>query len=96
MIFGVSAQRPEAVAEFATRTGITFPMLIDADREVTRVYGVHTLFSLDGLGPPTVNLPHNSTFLIDSAGIIRFVHVSLRSDDIPDEAELLAAMGQIT
>jgi peroxiredoxin Q/BCP len=94
-ILGITAQRAEAVGEFARQQQIPFPILIDDDRAVTRAYGVYSAFTLEGMGVPTVNLPHNSTFLISSSGQISLAHVGLRSTDVPDEAMLLAAMARV-
>jgi peroxiredoxin Q/BCP len=89
-VLGITPQNPDFVRDYASANGITFPLLIDPDRTVTRLYGVYNLISREG-----INLPHNSTFLIDRAGIIRFVHVGLRSTDVPDEAALRALLATL-
>ena len=94
-IYGVTPGRPDAVADYTRQEQIRFPVLIDADRAVSKLYGVFTPFSHDGFNMPTVNMPHNSTVLIDSSGQIRYLHVGARSTDLPDESALLAAMAQI-
>ena len=94
-VIGITVQAPQPVAEYARERHIPFPVLIDADRAVSRQYGVYTSFSMQGLEAPTINRPHNSTFLISSAGIIRLVHVSTRSTDVLDEPGLLAALAAV-
>jgi peroxiredoxin Q/BCP len=86
-ILGVTSQRAEAMAEYCQAEGITFPILIDPARLVTKQYDVYNLITWEG-----INVPHNATFLIDSTGIIRFVHVSVRSTDVPDEPALRATL----
>ena len=90
-IVGVTTQRAEAMAEYCQAEDITFPVLIDPGRVVTKQYDVYNLITWEG-----INVPHNATFLIDSTGIIRFVHVSVRSTDVPDEPELRATLATMT
>ena len=90
-IIGVTTQRAEAMAEYCQAEGITFPILIDPARLVTKQYDVYNLITWEG-----INVPHNATFLIDSTGIIRFVHVSVRSTDVPDEPLLRATLATMT
>lgn len=92
-LFGVTSQRADAVAAFAAEQAIPFPLLLDDDRAVSRLYKVYTLFRPDD-GAPTVNSPHNATFLIDSTGRIRYAYDSSRSNEVPSESELVAAMAQ--
>jgi peroxiredoxin Q/BCP len=90
LILGVTTQRAESLTEYCQAEGIRFPILIDPNRIVTKQYDVYNLITWEG-----INVPHNATFLIDSTGVIRFVHVSVRSTDVPDEPTLrttLAAM----
>ncbi|MBF8279266.1 MAG: Redoxin protein [candidate division NC10 bacterium] len=39
--FGILAQRPEKVHTFMTGQGLALPILIDADRAITKRYGVY-------------------------------------------------------
>lgn len=89
-ILGVTTQRAEAVAEYCRFEGVRFPILIDPARLVTKQYDVYNLVTWEG-----VNIPHNATFLIDSTGSIRFVHVSIRSTDVPDEPTLRAMLAEM-
>ena len=89
-ILGVTTQRAEAMAEYCQAEGIRFPILIDPARLVTKQYDVYNLITWEG-----INMPHNATFLIDSTGLIRFVHVSIRSTDVPDEPVLRARRAEL-
>jgi peroxiredoxin Q/BCP len=86
-IVGVTTQRAPAVAEYCEAEGIRFPILMDPDRAVTKRYDVYNLITWEG-----INIPHNATFLIDTTGLIRFVHVSIRSTDVPDEPAIRAQL----
>ncbi len=93
-ILSIVSQRPETVAAYAQEAAIPFPILIDADRAVARLYRVYTLFRLDDV-VPTVNNPQNSTFLIDGAGMIRFSYVNPRSNSGLSDSALLAALAAV-
>lgn len=86
-ILGVTTQRAESLNEYCQAEGIRFPILIDPNRLVTKLYDVYNLITYEG-----INVPHNATFLIDTTGIIRFVHVSIRSTDVPDEPAIRAML----
>jgi peroxiredoxin Q/BCP len=86
-LLGVTTQGAPGVADYIRREQIPFPILIDAGRAVTRLYGVYNLISYEG-----INLPHNSIFLLDRAGVIRYIHVSVRSTDVPEEPIIRAAL----
>jgi peroxiredoxin Q/BCP len=86
-LLGVTGQGAAGVADYTAREQIPFPILIDDDRGVSRTYGVYNMLSFEGF-----NLPHNSVFLLDRAGVIRYLYVSQRSTDLPPEADLRAAL----
>ncbi len=93
-LLGIVAQRPSAVLDYILAQNIPFPILIDSDRAVAKRYHVYTVFRFDDV-VPTVNNPQNSTFLIDSAGVIRFAYVNPSSNSNLAEADLLAAVAAI-
>ncbi|HMA36552.1 MAG TPA: peroxiredoxin family protein [Chloroflexia bacterium] len=94
-IAAITSQTSSAVATFVEKNQVPFPILIDADRAVSKQYGVYTGFQVEGIGAPTVNGPQNATFLIDNAGVLWFAYVGVASTDVPDESTLLGAMMQI-
>jgi peroxiredoxin len=89
-VLGVTTQNADGLADYMRRAAIPFPIVLDPDRAVIRRYGVYNLLSFEG-----VNLPHNAVFLLDPAGVIRFVHVSRRSTDMPEEPLVRAALAEI-
>lgn len=71
-VLGISSGEPLArVASFAKHTGINYPVLLDTEQDVTRLYGV--------LGVPT-------SFLYDSEGkLLGTYHIF--NEDIPRDVE---------
>ena len=88
--FGILAQRPEKVQSFMTRQGLALPILIDADRAVTKRYGVYHPFGLDAL-----NTARPSTFLIDRQGKVCFIYVGEGQNDRPDPETIVAKLRKL-
>ena len=64
-VLAISPQSVESHRTFAAdNDGFAFPVLSDVDKEVARSYGILGL----------LDLYRRSTFVIDSAGVVRFVH----------------------
>lgn len=55
---------------------ISFPFLLDEDRQVTRAYGVY-----HGLGLDAINIAHPATFVVDRGGVARFIYVGMDQHD---------------
>ncbi len=55
---------------------ISFPFLLDEDRQVTRAYGVYHRLGLDAL-----HIAHPATFLVDRGGLARLIYVGLDQHD---------------
>lgn len=65
VVLGVNLQEsPEAIQEFTTSMGITYPILLDQDGDVSRLYKV-------------IQLPN--TYFIDRQGTIQARHIGLLS-----------------
>ncbi|MEO7557103.1 MAG: peroxiredoxin [Acidimicrobiales bacterium] len=86
----VLAISPQSVAshdEFASKQGgFAFPLLADEDKAVGRAYGI--------VGP--LGLYRRSAFVVDGAGVIRYVHRSLASLSFRPSTELVAAVKKAT
>ena len=60
MLFGVNVDDdPSKAAEVAAKLGVTFPVLLDANKSVSKLYDLNTM---------------PSTVLIDREGTVRYVH----------------------
>ena len=73
VIFGVNVDEdPRQAGELAQKLGLTFPVMFDADKKVSRLYALSTM--------PT-------TVLIDRDGRVRYVHNGYRNgfEDIYDK-----------
>jgi peroxiredoxin len=65
--------RPE---KFFAAHPISFPFLLDEDRQVTKAYGVY-----HGLGLDAINIAHPATFVVDRGGVARVIYVGLDQHD---------------
>jgi len=84
-VLAISPQSVESHDEFARKQGgFAFPLLADEDKAVGRAYGV--------VGP--LGLYRRSAFVVDGAGVIRYVHRSLAGLSFRPSAELVAAVKQ--
>jgi peroxiredoxin len=63
-VFGISVDSVPANKEFATKIGVTFPLLSDFKRTVVKDYGI---FNEEG------GYGNRATFVIDKEGIIRHI-----------------------
>lgn len=90
-VFGIVAQRADAVRRFIEETGLPFNVLIDESREVSKAYGVWHRIGLDAW-----NIARPAVFLIDRAGRIRYSFIAARQDEYPDQQEILAALASLT
>ena len=82
-ILAVSPQGLDSHEGFAeAQGGFAFPLLADADKELARAYGV--------LGP--VGFYRRSVFVIDGAGVLRYVHRGFAGATFRKTAELVDAV----
>ena len=75
------------MAGFATREGIPFPLLADADREMIRAYGVYVRINFESW-----NMARPAVVLIDPAGIAREVWVGRHQREWPVTEDLWAVI----
>jgi peroxiredoxin len=77
-ILGVSVNKPKANRTFAEKMGLTFPLLSDTEKKVSRAYGVLSL----------LRVAKRTTFVIDAGGVIRHID---RGSQAMDPARALQA-----
>ena len=65
-LWGISSQDLDSHERFATKRGLTFPLLTDADKRV------HDLYGAKGV----MGLTKRTVVIVDASGIVRFVHSS--------------------
>ena len=66
-VLGISPDKPEKLAKFRERDGLTFPLLSDPDRHVLQAYGAYGEKMM--YGKTTVGVIR-STFVIDAGGVV--------------------------
>ena len=79
-VWGISPQGVDSHERFARKYGLAFPLLADADLEVTRRYGI-------GLGRSALR---RSVFVLDGEGVVRWKHVTLVGLTFPAAATITA------
>ncbi len=73
--------------KFLQNHPISFPFLLDEDRQVTMTYGVYKALGIDSF-----NIARPATFVIDRTGIVRFVYVGRTQMDRAPVDKVLAAL----
>ena len=63
-VLGISVNKPAANFSFAEKLRLTFPLLSDAEKKVSRQYGVLGFFP---------RLARRTTFVIDRRGVVRHI-----------------------
>lgn len=81
-VLAVSAQDVASHDRFATKHGFQFPLLSDTDKAVAALYGT--------LGP--LGFPRRSVFVIDAAGVVRYVHRAIAGLTFRPVEELVGAI----
>jgi thioredoxin-dependent peroxiredoxin len=81
-VLAISSQGMDSHERFASKLGLTFPLLVDADKGVAEVYGT--------LGP--LGFPRRSVFVVDKSGIIRYAHRAIAGLTFRSTDELVAAI----
>jgi peroxiredoxin len=86
----IAAEKREGVwnpVKYLEQNPISYPFLVDADRTITKAYGLYHAFSHDAF-----RIAHPATLVIDQGGVVRYIY---RSEDQYDRApveELLAGV----
>jgi peroxiredoxin Q/BCP len=77
VVLGISTDKLEDQAKFTDKESLNFPLLADADKQITKAYGV--LNTQRGMA-------QRATFIIDKQGIVRKIYPSANADKNPEEA----------
>jgi len=75
VIVGISNDTMEKQDEFTKKEKLSFPLLADTDKKVTKAYG-----ALSARG-----LPSRYTFVIDKKGVLRKIYTTVSPPKHPDE-----------
>lgn len=72
---------------------VSFPYLLDEDRAVTKKYGVYMPVGVDGF-----NIARMATFVIDAAGVVRWIYVApsqFHAAEIGEVLQQVRAAGKV-
>jgi glutaredoxin-dependent peroxiredoxin len=97
-VLGVSVDFNDANKAFAEKLGLTYPLLSDVRREMARAYGVlhdDPKMAKDPTKIPLYLRAKRAWFVIDTAGIIRYVKTTEPRELIPND-EILKALSELT
>jgi peroxiredoxin Q/BCP len=75
-VIGISPDKPEKLAKFRDKEGLTFPLLSDPDREVLTAWGAFGEKSMYG---KTVQGVIRSTFVVDEKGNIEVAQYNVKA-----------------
>ena len=81
------AQGSKRIEALARDRNYPFPLAVDSERTTARAYGVYVRFNFESW-----NMARPSTFLIDPAGAIAFIHVGAHQRDWPPSASIWAVV----
>lgn len=85
-VLGISTDSPFSHENWARSVGISnYPLLSDIHRDVARAYGVYW---------PDWNANVRATFIVDRAGIVRFVE-RYQKGQLPDPDRILAEVKKL-
>lgn len=94
-VWGISGDNPFAQEAWAQREKITVPLLADYEHKVARSYGcAYDSFLPDknlGMG----GVPKRSAFVVDKAGIIRYVEINDDPGKLPDFNAIQACLARL-
>jgi peroxiredoxin len=83
-VLGVSVDVPGALAAFAEKLGLTYPLLSDFSRDTVKKYGV----MYDDPNEARFRLAKRAYFVIDKQGIIRYKHIMGDAGHLLDAEEI--------
>ncbi len=75
-VLGISPDKPEKLAKFRDRDGVTFPLLSDPDREVLTAYGAYGEKTMYG---KKVTGVIRSTFVVDPDGAVKLARYNVKA-----------------
>lgn len=83
----IAGQWPRELRGYAERNGITYPLLVDKDRNVIKSYGVYHWLSFEAY-----NIARPATFIIDKQGTVQYMYIGSHQFDMVDQTELIECL----
>lgn len=94
-VFAISGDNPFAQEIWASKEGITVPLLSDYEHTVSKDYGVAYEQFLPEANLIMGGVSKRSAFVIDKEGIVRFADVQEHPKDLPDFKALKATLSSL-
>ena len=88
-VFGISADGPWVLKEFAARQELNFPLLSDFFRTTIERYGVA---QTEGMFK---GIPKRAVFVLDGSGIVRHKEITANPGLEPDYSQVFAALDRM-
>ena len=82
----VLCQKRDRVAAWLATNPVPFPILIDDDRSRAKRWGVYVMLSYD-----SIHMARPASFVVDTAGIVRYARIAKHQLDPAPIAELIRA-----
>jgi peroxiredoxin len=84
-------EKLERIGNYLERRKYPFPVLSDAGRKVVKEYGVYVRVNFE-----SVHIARPASFVLDSAGIIRYIFIASIQTEYPPDEDLFAALDGTT
>ncbi len=84
----VLCQKRESVAAWLVKHPLPFPIVTDDDRSRAKRWGVYVPLSYDA-----IHIARPAAFIVDAAGVVRYVHISRHQLDHASVEKILAVTG---
>ena len=95
LIYGISGDNPFAQQAWASKEGITIPLLSDYEHGVAKAYGVAYESFLPQIGLGMGGVAKRSAFLIDRSGVIRYAESSDDPKQLPNFARIQSILSEL-
>ena len=80
-VVGISVDTPFSLAEFAKKNNLSFDLLSDATREISKKYdALHENF----VNVPSLTASKRSVFILDGEGVVKYTWISEDPGKEPD------------
>ncbi len=90
-VLAISVDSPFTLAKFRDEQALTFPLLSDFNKEVSRAYdSIYELFGMNMRG-----VSKRSAFVVDGEGVIRYAEVLENAGNTPDFKAIQASLQAI-
>jgi peroxiredoxin len=91
-VLGISVDSPFSLAAFRKQNNITFDLLSDHAREVSRRYGIiHENFA----NIPSLTVSKRSIFIVDKTGVLKYIWISDNPAIEPNYSEVESELSRL-